>query len=48
MLQVITTDIIETAEYKHFNSHEWPLQHTYNIKQGSNENKEKYQSGDYY
>ena len=35
-----------------FNSHEWPrqnfsLQYQYNIKQASDENKEKYQSGDY-
>ena len=34
------------------NSHEWPkqnfsLQYQYNIKQTSDENKEKYQSGDY-
>ena len=34
------------------NSHEWPwqnfsLQYQYNIKQTSDENKEKYQLGDY-
>ena len=34
-----------------FNSHEWPrqnfsLQYQYNIKQGSDENKEKYKLGD--
>ena len=35
-----------------FNSHKWPgqnfsLQYQYNIKQTSDENKEKYQWGDY-
>ena len=35
-----------------FNSHEWPrqnfsLQYQYNIKQTSDENKEKYQLGDF-
>ena len=35
-----------------FNSHDWPrknfsLQYQYNIKQTSDENREKYQLGDY-
>ena len=38
--------------YYPFNSYEWPrqnfsLQYHYNIKQISDENKEKYQLGDY-
>ena len=37
---------------KHFNSHEWPrqnfsLQYQYNIKQTSDENKEKYKLREY-
>ena len=47
---VYVTDVLITC--LPLNSHEWPrqnfsLQYQYNIKQTSDENKEKYQLGDY-
>ena len=51
-MQISNKEIHGSALVSPFNSHEWPrqnfsLQYQYNIKQTSDENKEKYQLGDY-